>query len=287
MKHLSPFAKLFLLTIPVLALILAAAGCRGGGEEEEVKTTIDELGITTQILPDNSPAQGFSSVILSTTPQIYLSGQINNAVKGVKIGITWKSLVSDRIIASETLSGKNSASQPYDFVIGSVPTTSYFASRILLNDISWPVGDYEVVVESNGQLIKTLSFKIVADDDFDELSKGDLLRGLYLGTEVNDNNQITIPSKRFSRDEENIYAVALLQDVPTSSALKAKWWYVDDNQLITDFSSSFSGSGYLPFKITLDKFSRLWSDNLWPSGNYRVDIYVDNVLIVSKNFTVI
>lgn len=281
------FHKLIIFSLISLLMLVVLSGCTlSKDKKEEVKTTIDELGVTTQIRIDNSPAFGFSNIILSTAEEIYLSGKITNAVKGIKINIIWRYLTSNTTIGTELLSGNRSYNRPYDFVIDSKPQTSYFASRIALNDISWQVGDYEVIVKVGNQIIKTIDFEIVSNQDFDQFSKKDMLQSLYLGSQINTDNQITIPTKKFSRNQKHIYAVALFRNMPSGTTIKASWWYLDNNQKITDFTQQFSGNGYLPFKISLDDFSRLWSDGLWPVGHYKVNIYVDNTIVTTENFSV-
>ncbi len=270
-----------------LVVLVALSGCTlRGKSNEEAETIIDELGITTKVGVDNSPVFGFSSVVSSTASEIYLSGRIVDAVKGMELKVVWIHVTNNTTIATEVLSGERSRRNQYDFITGSNPKTSYFVSRIVLNDIGWSTGDYEVIVESDNQVIKIINFEIVSNQDFDKASKKNMLRSFYLGSQINVDNQITIPTKEFSQDQTDIYAVALLRNVPLGTTVKASWLYIDNNQKITDFARQFSGNGYLPFNISLDDFSRLWSDGIWPIGHYKVNIYVDNTLIVTENFVV-
>lgn len=287
MNKIKSYKPILFYLLPLLIMVFLSGCTLSKSKEPEIITTIDELGVTTQIGIDNSPTFGFSNIISSTTEEIYLSGKITNAIKGMRINVVWRYVNNNITIATESLNGTRNRNEPYDFITNdSGPQTSYFTSRISLNNISWQTGDYEAIVKSNNQVIKTIDFKIVSEKDFDQASKKDMLQNLYLGSQINTNNQMTIPSKTFNRNQEHIYAVALFRNIPTNSTVKASWWYIDDNQKITDFTQQFSGDGYLPFKISLDDFSRLWSDGIWPIGHYRVDIYVDNTTIATESFVV-
>lgn len=282
------FYKPIIFSLMSLLIMVFLSGCSlsRSKEEVEIKTTIDELGVTTQIGLDNSPTFGFSNVVSSTAEEIYLSGKITNAVRGMTINIIWRYVTSNTTIATESLNGTRSRNKPYDFITDDDPQTSYFVSRITLNDIGWQIGNYEVIVKYNNRIIETIDFEVVSETDFEQSSKIGMLKSIYLGSQINTSNQITIPTKKFTRDQEDIYAVALFSNIPTSTTIKASWWYIDNNQKITDFTQQFSGNGYFPFKISLDDFSRLWSDGIWPIGHYRVNIYVDNTIVATENFIV-
>jgi len=274
---------IYLFIIPILLFSFFATGC---GQTTDNITSLGKLGITTAINNDNSPFNDFEQVVISTAPEIYLSAQIINVVQGTKAQVEWRYVTGNQIIATEFFKGERSDDKPHEFVIKTSPATSFFSSQITLSDINWPVGSYEVTVTLNNQTIKKINFNIVNDNDFDQLSKKAMLKNLYLGSMVNKENQIAVPGDNFACDQEKIYAVALFQNVPAGTIIKANWTYLDTNRIITNFSVPFSGAGYLPFEINLDRFSRLWSNRLWPAGTYKVSIYVDNVLVTTRNFTV-
>lgn len=269
----------YLLLLPVV-LVLAAAGCRGEA------ASIGQAAITTQVDAKNKIIGLPQSVILSTTPVIYLSTEVVKAAQGDQVEVEWRYVTGNRVLATESFRGERAQGSPHEFLAGPAPATSFLASRIILSDLSWPTGSYEAVVRLNGQLAGRVGFNVADDKDFEELSKKAMLKKLYLGSQINNQGQIAVPGNHFNRNQEAIYAVVLLQDVPAGTTIKAAWKYLDGGQMITDFSASFGGGGYLPFEISLDKFSRLWPDGLWPEGVYEVVIYVDNVQVTTKNFTV-
>lgn len=269
-----------LLFLLALVLILTAAGCRG-----EV-TSVGEIAITTQIDGDNKPVGGSQQVILSTIPVIYLTAEVINAKQGTAVSVEWRYVTKDQILATELFRGGRNSDKPHEFITGLKPTNSFLASYLILSSLSWPPGSYEALIKLDGRTVKQIGFNIVGSREFDELSKKAMLKKLYLGSRINDQGQMAIPGSNFTQSQEKIYAVALLQGVPPSTVVKATWKYLDANQVITDFSVFFSGSDYLPFEISLERFGRLWPDGLWPRGTYEVALYVDNVLVTTKNFIV-
>lgn len=271
--------KKLLFLLP-LVLILTAAGCKGD------VASIGKVAIVTQINIDNSPMGDSQSVILATTPVIYLSTEVINGQTGTKVDVEWRYVTGDRILATELFRGRQNSSQPHEFVTGKQPTNSFLSSRIVLSKLGWDLGSYEAVIQLNGQIVKQIGFNIVSSNEFDDMSKKAMLKQLYLGSKVNDQGQIAIPGSRFTQNQEKIYAVALFQNVPAGTIIQAVWKHLDNNQVITNFSIPFSHSGYLPFEISLDRFGRLWADSLWPKGIYEISIYVDNVLVTTSNFTV-
>ncbi len=273
---------IYLLIVPVLLFSFFATGCRQTSDT----ASLGQFGITTAINNDNSPFNNFEQVVISTAPEIYLSTQIIDAIKGTKVQVEWRYVTGDQTIATEIFKGERSSDKPHEFIIGTSPTTSFFSSRIILSDINWLVGSYEVIIMLNNRAIQRADFNIVNDSDFDQLSKKAMLENLYLGSMVNKENQIAVPGDNFARDQEKIYAVALFRNVPAGTTIKASWAHLDTNRVITNFSVPFSGADYLPFEISLSRFSRLWPSGLWPTGTYKVSIYVDNVLVTTRNFTV-
>ena len=97
-----------------------------------------------------------------------------------------------------------------------------------------------------------------------------------------DGNQVT---STFSSTDV-FYAVADLKNAPQGTAVMAKWIAVDventdpelefQEQTIDITEESFSGTIYF----------QLSNDDGWPSGTYRVDIYLNDALTQSLEFTV-
>jgi len=271
------------LSIPVIllgVLLLSAAGC--GSKPAQ----IDRAVIAMEINHDNSPVREAQPNLLLTTPAIYLCAEVANAKEDTTIDVEWRYLTADRVLATEAFRGGRTDDRPQEFVTGVGPATSWIYSHITLTGLSWPVGSYEVTVKLDGREVSRVDFNVVGSQQFDELSKKALVESFYLGSKLNDQSQIAIPGSQFPRSQGEIYAVALLKGAPAATKVRAVWRYLEGGVTINDFLTTFSGSGYLPFDISLSRFGKLWPDRLWPVGTYSVSLYVDNILVTTKNFTV-
>ncbi|OGB74427.1 hypothetical protein A2V68_01855 [candidate division Kazan bacterium RBG_13_50_9] len=262
----------------LLVVVLSAASCRSS------ITSVGRVAVATQVGSDNAPVGKPQLIILSTVPAIYLSAEVVSAKPGTKVDVEWRYVTGGQTIATESFRGGRSAESPHEFVTGLQPTTSFLSSRIDRDNLSWPLGSYEATLRLDGEEVQRVGFNVVADKDFEEFSRKAMVKNLYLGSQVNNQNQITIPTTTFQRNQGKIYAVALFQSVPAGTTVRAVWKHLDSGKLINDFSASFSGSGYLPFDISLSRFSRLWPDGLWPAGTYEVSLYVDNTQVTTRNF---
>lgn len=78
------------------------------------------------------------------------------------------------------------------------------------------------------------------------------------------------------------YAMVDLRNAPDSTSLKAVWTAVNAegvpaNEVINETTATM-GSGLLHFKLT--------NDSLWPTGEYKVDIYLNDKLDRTLRFEV-
>lgn len=261
----------------VLLLILGLAGC---GTPKKV-IQLGQAIITTQINANNTPV-GEVATILDSTRKIYLSAEIVDARRGDKITVAWRNVGKDQILATEAFTGRRTSDRSYEFSISSTPTTSWLASTLVLNDISWVAGDYEAIIQINGTEVKRVGFIIVTEREYDTAIKQAYVKNIWLGTEVNNKDQIVSPTTIFNRTDETIYAVVLLQNVPKATKFQGTWKLLETNQIISNFATEFTGSGYLPFDISLSEVKR----SMWIKGNYTFTIAVDNLPISTKNFTI-
>ncbi|MFH0912221.1 MAG: hypothetical protein V1807_00975 [Patescibacteria group bacterium] len=266
------------LSVVVLGLLLSAPSCRGGSSSQ---AHLGQINITTQINSDNSPVAEVVAVA-NSAPKIYASIELVAAQKGDRVDVAWRNVAQDQIVATEVFTGKRTSSRPYDFVGTTAPTTSWLVSMITLQDISWPIGDYEVTVQINRQTGQKIGFTIVTESELDIAAKQAMVKNLWLGTQINSQNQIVLPATTFNRSEETIYAVALLQNVSAGSRMKGSWKLLETGEILTNFMTEFSGGGYLPFALSLNQVGR----SSWPRGNYTFTLLVDNLPVATKNFSV-
>ena len=89
------------------------------------------------------------------------------------------------------------------------------------------------------------------------------------------------PATVFDQDDA-IYALVSLKNAPDDTTLKAVWTAVEadgtDPNLLLDENTLTSGDGNMQFSLT--------NDNLWPVGTYKVDLYLNDKLDRTLDFTV-
>ncbi|MFA5967211.1 MAG: hypothetical protein WC805_01660 [Patescibacteria group bacterium] len=261
-----------------LLLVLGAPSCKQDNQDKTM--TVGQAAITTDVNGDNSPVLELDKV-LDRAPVIYCAVEIINGTAGNQVEVTWTDLTNNKTIATEWFVGKRADTGPHDFIGDTSPTNSWLATSIALNEVSWPRGDYEVAIQLNRQLAKKIGFQVVSEQEFDVSIKKGLVKSLYLGEEINSQNQIISPQTEFGRTVPRIYAVALLSNVPSGTSVKAAWRHWESGRVISTYTAKFSGSGYLPFAMDLNRVG-----NQWPKGTYTVTVSVDNVEISSKDFTI-
>jgi hypothetical protein len=82
--------------------------------------------------------------------------------------------------------------------------------------------------------------------------------------------------------EDTFYAIVELANAPDDTKVKAEWTAVEvegvDPDFLIDEAELTSGSGTLTFDLT--------SDNLWPPGRYKVELYLNDKLERTLEFEV-
>jgi hypothetical protein len=79
-----------------------------------------------------------------------------------------------------------------------------------------------------------------------------------------------------------LYAQADLKNAPDDTVIKAVWTAVDvadtEPGLVINETEFATGSGLIPFTLS--------NDGLWPTGSYKVDIYLGEELVKTVEFSV-
>ena len=82
--------------------------------------------------------------------------------------------------------------------------------------------------------------------------------------------------------EETFYCIVKLANAPDDTMVKASWFAVEaegvDPNFLIDETELTSGSGSLYFELS--------NTNLWPVGNYKVDLYLNGELDRTLEFEV-
>jgi len=82
--------------------------------------------------------------------------------------------------------------------------------------------------------------------------------------------------------DATFYAQADLKNAPDDTAIKAVWTAVDvadtEPGLVINETEFTTGSGQIHFTLS--------NDGLWPTGSYKVDIYLGEELVKTLEFTI-
>lgn len=99
----------------------------------------------------------------------------------------------------------------------------------------------------------------------------------YLATDEAGDNKTT----SFASDAI-FYAIVKLDNAPDDTALKAVWYAVNAEGVEPNFKidevSLTTGAGTIPFNLT--------NDNAWPVGTYKVELYLNDKLEKTLDFSV-
>ncbi len=132
----------------------------------------------------------------------------------------------------------------------------------------WEVGDYALEVYLDGELAGSATFEVRT---FPRLLE------MIMATRVDENKVPLEPTESFATDDI-FYCSALVADIPAGGQLAAKW-YLQDGLLgkhTLSFPEGFTG--YAAFNVGTEQG--------WPEGEYRVDLYIEDELAGSKPFQV-
>ena len=89
----------------------------------------------------------------------------------------------------------------------------------------------------------------------------------------------------FTPDVPILFCTMKLSNAPDDTEVKAEWIYVQGEMEVTDFllyedMIAYGGDGDIAFSLETD------GDYLWPTGDYKVILYVDDKESTSIDFTV-
>jgi hypothetical protein len=105
---------------------------------------------------------------------------------------------------------------------------------------------------------------------------------LTLGTAVDAAHRITAPGTRFAPDNGTLYASVDTRGQTADATLNARWRYLEgDGQLISSISQSIAADGPATTTFTLH------NPDLWPEGKYRIEIFLDGVPAIQRDFEIV
>ena len=147
----------------------------------------------------------------------------------------------------------------------------------LSNDQLWPVGLYKVELYLNDKLNQTLEFSVEGIPATANTNAGAALFNAYMVSKANG----SVTQTNVFAINEPFYLIVDLTSAPADTVSKVVWYAanaagIDANTLIDD--TEFQGNGEVTFDLS--------NNGPWPLGTYKVEVYVNNVLDRTVQFTV-
>lgn len=156
---------------------------------------------------------------------------------------------------------------------GTLPQNGTFHFE-LTNNGPWPEGTYKVDIFLDGNYVRTLQLSVIAGS----AASGNPLLGAAFTSRDEDGMQ---PTQIFGVNDK-FYAIVELVGAPASTVVRAVWYATNAAGVAPDYyldeAEITSGSGRLTFDLS--------NSNLWPTGSYRVEIYINGALAQVLNFQV-
>ena len=112
--------------------------------------------------------------------------------------------------------------------------------------------------------------------DTDTTATGITVTTVDLGSEVGDDNRITMPTTTFATGD-TIHA-SIATDGATAGTLTAKWTYEDGQVVDTQEKSIPAGPQVTDFSIT--------KPDGWPAGTYKLEISNNGMVVQTREFEV-
>lgn len=264
-------------------LVVIGLGAAACSSTPTVRTQVLSAGLTSAVSLTNEPENKLTEVPAGASV-IYLAVQIGNPTRGTQVRVRWVKLPNE-ILSTEDFVGNRTENNPFEFDRNR-PISS-LASRLIRQEPSWELGDYRAEVWLDGRLANTIPFVVVSDADASQLSAQRLVRQITLSDELINGDQLGPTRLTFQRATNAIHIRVGLSQPLTNADMQTSVRYVKDDQIITTFTTGPTSAEALIFTLTRERFGRLWSDNLWPTGTFEVTVRVGGILARSQTFQII
>ncbi len=150
------------------------------------------------------------------------------------------------------------------------------------NGGSLPAGQYQVQILLNGSVDRTLNFSVAGGSSGSAPS--DVISSVTMAQDTQGTNKDPINPTTTFTPNSIFHAVVATKDAPANTKFTATWYAVDvgsaaaPNTKIDSSSLTTDGTRNLDFTLS--------PKSTWPPGTYRVEIYVNDQLAKTINFSV-
>lgn len=142
---------------------------------------------------------------------------------------------------------------------------------------TWPPGEYCVEIYAEGNLALSKQFT-VSGSDAPSSAGPSAVKQVVLAEDADPASFKPInPTSTFKAGAAFIHATVEVGDAPVNTVFRARWYPPSQEPL--DFELKTDGSRWLDFRLTPTPTG-------FPTGEYKVEIYVNDQLADTKTFTV-
>lgn len=142
---------------------------------------------------------------------------------------------------------------------------------------TWPPGDYCVEIYAEGNLALSKNFKVVGSAARSNATP-DVLKQIVLAEDSDPGTFAPInATSKFKSTAPFIHAAVEIFEAPANTVLRARWYPPSQDPL--DFELTTDGSRWLDFRLTP-------APEGFPTGEYTIEIYVNDQLADTKTFIV-
>jgi len=142
---------------------------------------------------------------------------------------------------------------------------------------TWPPGSYCVEIYAEGNLALSKNFTVNGSTVPSNAGTSVLKQTVLAEDSAPTTFEPIRPTTTFKHDAPFIHAVVQIEQAPANTNFRARWYPPGQDPL--DFPLQVDGSRWLDFRLTP-------APDGFPTGDYKVEIYVNDQLADTKTFTV-
>lgn len=266
-ETLAPTAAPTGTTAPPTATLAAQANgiCAAG----TLPAYVTDVVLAKDTKGDNFEPVDVTEVYEPTQTTFHAVASLANAPQNLKMHAVWylvkaKGYNSNTKIDENDLNVEQGGTRNLDFTLATTQKT-------------WPPGSYCVEIYAEGNLALSKTFTVSGSD---ALSTADVsvVKQVVLAEDADPTTFKPInPTTTFKAGAAFIHATVEAGDAPVNTVFRARWYPPGQDPL--DFDLTTDGLRWLDFRLTPTPTG-------FPTGDYKVEIYVNDKLADTKTFTV-
>ncbi len=252
--------------LPTATRAAQASGiCAAGG----AATFVQEIILTTNTQGDAFTPVDEVEEYEPTQQTFHAVAKLANAPANAKLRVVWYLVQAEGYkpnskIDENELSVADGGTRNVDFTLKSTSD-------------KWPEGSYCVEIYAEGNLALSKNFR-VGGVALPSSAGADVVKQIVLAESTNPNTFEPInPTTKFKANAPLIHVALQLEKAPANTLFRARWYPPGQEPL--NFDLKTDGTRWLDFQLTP-------APDGFPTGEYKVEIYVNEKLADTKTFSV-